>query len=193
MKGSCCLHVQQRQAMKIKTNFVAGVQPLLAPLAIVVWSTTLIFCAGLLWLIFDGIATRNELPGLKQQLSEFEAVPTIVAKQGLPSDRELRQTRKQVARLNAITQSKGLTTLTLLAKLEALLPEDTVLATVHHRAKEGELLILAQGANAELLSKFLQRLEEDTQLESVVLTHQKEVKDGEKIVVQFEIHARVRS
>lgn len=187
------MHEQQRQAMKIKTNFVAGVQPLLAPLAIVVWSSALLVFAGLLWLIFDGLAARNELPGLRQQLSEFEPVPAATPQQQLPADPELRQTRKQVARLNAITQSRGLSTLALLAKLEALLPDDTVLAAVHHRAKEGELLLLAQGANAELLSKFLQRLEEDEQLESVVLTHQKEVKDGEKIVVQFEIHARVRS
>jgi ribosomal protein L29 len=179
--------------MKIKTNFVAGVQPLLAPLAIVVWSTAFIVFAGLLWLIFDGIATRKELPGLKQRLTEIEPTLAVRSKQELPAEHELRQTRQQVARLNAITQSKGLSTLALLAKLESLLPDDTVLAAVHHRAKEGELLLLAQGANAELLSKFLQRLEEDEQLEAVVLTHQKEVKDGEKIVVQFEIHARVRS
>jgi hypothetical protein len=179
--------------MKIKTNFVTNVQPLVAPLAIVVWSAALITLAGLLWLIFSGIALSNELPGLKQMLSKTEPALAVTPKQELPADRELKQTRNQVARLNAISQSKGLATLALLAKLETLLPDNIVLVSVHHRAKEGEFLLLAQGENAELLSKFLQRLEEDKQLESVVLTQQKEAKDGDKTVVQFEIRARMRS
>ena len=110
----------------------------------------------------------------------------------MPAERELKQTRMQVERLNAISQGRGLATLALLNRLEALLPNDTVLVALHHRAKEGELQLLAQGASAELLSKFLQRLEEDAQLESVVLSHQKEVKEGDKVLVQFEIRAKVR-
>ena len=178
--------------MKIKTNFVAGVQPLLAPLGWAVSLSVILSLAGLLWVILNSITTRNELPELRLKLSKLETVQPVAERQAIPADRELKQTRAQVTRLNSISQGRGLATLALLSRLEALLPNDTVLVALHHRAKEGELQLLAQGASAELLSKFLQRLEEDAQLESVVLSHQKEVKEGDKVLVQFEIRAKVR-
>lgn len=179
--------------MKITTNFVQGVQQLIVPVAAVVWLSALLMLCALVWLIVDGIGLRNELPELKEKLPKLELAAAGASNQELPPKHELLETRDQVARLNAIAQTKGLTTLALLSKLESLLPDDAVLVGVHHRAKERELLVFAQAVNAEILSKFLFRLEEDAQLESVVLTRQKEINDGGRVIVQFEIHARVRS
>jgi len=166
---------------------------MIAPVAIVVWCSALLGLSALVWLIVDGFALRNELPVLKERLPKLEAAAAAAAKVELPPEHEMVEIRDRVARLNSITQTKGLTTLALLAKLETLLPGDAVLVGLHHRAKEGELLLVAQAANAEILSRLLQRLEEDVQLESVVLTRQKEINDDGKVAVQFEIRARVRS
>lgn len=179
--------------MKITTNFIDGVQQLIVPVAIAAWLSALLGLGALLWLIVDGVGLRDELPVLKERLPKLEAAAAVASNRELPSERELTETRDRVARLNAIAQTRGLTTLALLAKLETLLPGEAVLVGMHHRAKERELLLLAQAANAEILSKLLQRLEEDVQFESVVLSRQKEVNDGGKVVVQFEIRARVRS
>lgn len=179
--------------MKITTNFICGMRHLTRLIIAATWCVALLALGALIWLIGDGVGLRGELPALKDRLSRLEAAAATAAPRESPSEQEMMEIRDRVARLNAITQTRGLTTLALLAKLETLLPADAALAAVHHRARDGELMVVAQAANAEILSKLLQRLEEDARFESVVLARRKEVSDGGKIAVQFEIRAKVRS
>lgn len=193
MRERACSHERQRWDMKITTNFIGGVQQLTGSIVATMWLMALLVLGALVWLVVDGVGLRSELPELRERLPKLEAAAAAASHQELPPEQEMIEIRDRVARLNAITQTRGLTTLALLTKLETLLPGDAVLAGVRHRARDGELVVVAQAANAEILSKLLQRLEEDVQFESVVLARQKEVNDGGRVAVQFEIRAKVRS
>ncbi len=186
-------HARQRWDMKITTNFIGGVEQLTGTVVAAIWLLVLVLLGALVWMMVDGTGLRSELPALRERLPRLEAAAAAASHQESLPEQEMIEIRDRVARLNAITQTKGLTTLALLAKLETLLPGEAVLAGVHHRAKDGEFVVVAQAANADILSKLLQRLEEDVQFESVVLARQKEVSDGGRIAVQFEIRAKVRS
>lgn len=179
--------------MKITTNFVRPAQRAVKPVAAGLWLTALAFTAGAAWLLADGIGLRGELPELQQRLARMEqlAQGASVPVTQLPPAKVLAETRDRVARINAAAQTKGLSTGALLAELEAKLPAEAWLVSLHHRASEGQAVIVAAAASDEALAGFLLKLERDPLFEQAMLV--RELRQPGKAAVQVEIRLKVRS
>jgi Tfp pilus assembly protein PilN len=182
--------------MKIATNFVRPIQRAAIPVAAVFWLMSLAFAVSAWWLLDDASVLRGELPDLRQRLARINATGHTPAVQPvqLPSVQELAETRNRVARINAAVRTKGMPTLSLLADLEAMLPPEVWLASFHYRAAEGEVLLTASAASADLLSGFLLKLERDPLFEQAMLVRELQASGtGKAGIVQFEIRLKVRS
>ncbi len=177
--------------MKIQTNFVRSPLRTARRLAVCL----LLLCAGLLvaiwWLLQDGSRLRERQVVLLAQLaSGAPSMPTP----SLPPDQALSQTRDRVAAVNAQVRTRGLSTLTLLAELENMLPARVWLASLHHRATEGEVQVLVLATQADLLYGLLQELERHPHVAQATLVRatrpNQRTSDG---LVQFEIRLKVRT
>ncbi len=177
--------------MKIHTNFVRS--PLRAARRLA--AGLLVLCAGLLaatwWLLQDGSRLRERQVVLLAQLEV--GVPSTPAPR-LPSDQVLAQARGRVAAVNAQVRTRGLSTLTLLAELEAMLPAQVWLASLHHRATEGEVQVLVLATQADLLHGLLQEVERHPHVAQATLVRatrpNQRTSDG---LVHFEIRLKVRT
>jgi hypothetical protein len=178
--------------MKISTNFVRPVQRAAGPVTATLWLMAFACVAGTGWLLGDAAELRGELPGLQQQRASFRISAPVEAAQPMPSMQELAQTRDRVAAVNAATQTRGMPTPALLARLEALLPPRAWLVSFHHRAADGEVLLVASAASADLLSGFLLVLERDSLFEEAMLMREMQSSGSGKAGVQFEIRLKVR-
>lgn len=179
--------------MKIKTNFIGAMPRLLPKVFMGVWAGVLLLSVLASWMLWNTITLKTELPQIQEKLPELARLVAQADDQAMPAPTQLREMQSRVARLNSIPQGKGLTSLAVLAKLEALLPDEVVLTGVHLRSKEREVQLLAQAGNTEALSQFLLKLERDPQLESVVLVQQKDIQESDTSVMQFEIRFKVRA
>ncbi len=179
--------------MKITTNFVGPAQRAVKPLIAGLWAAALAFAGGAIWLLAEGVSVRSELPELQQRLARVEKLAQDASVKGtpLPPAQQLAQTRERVMRINAVAQSKGLSTGALLSELEAQLPRDAWLVSLHHRATEGQAVIMAAAASDEPLAGFLLKLERDPLFEQAMLV--RELQPAGKAGVQFEIRLKVRS
>lgn len=180
--------------MRTSTNFIQPPQKAVTPVAIVLWLLSLGCLTGLWWLLGDAAGLRSDLPVLREQLAHLEATTrkeSIPAPQ-LPPANELVKTRDRVARINAMTQTKGLLTLGLLSELETQLPQEAWLVSLHHRATEGEVTLVAVAASADTLSRFLHKLEHDPAFDKAMLLREVVAPNG-KSGVQFEIRLKVHA
>lgn len=177
--------------MKITTNFVRPAQRMVPPVVATMWAATIALAAGAVWLAGEGKALRGELPQLRTHLERVGEQKPVAAVQ-LPPMSELTGTRDRVARVNAAAQTKGVPTLALLADIEKQLPPDAWLASLHHRATEGEVQLIASAGRADPLSEFLLRLERDPLFEEVMLLREVQA-SGARMSVQYEIRLKVRS
>jgi hypothetical protein len=160
------------------------------------WVAALALTAGALWLIYDAAVLRDELPQLRTRLERLSSDKVAPVTVRLPPERELNETRERVAKINAAAQTKGLPTLALLGELEQQLPAEAWLTAFHHRAAEGEVVLVAAAASAEPLSVFLHRLEGDPLFEEAMLLREVQpVGSGPNMHaarVQYEIRLKVR-
>lgn len=180
--------------MKISTNFVRPVQQAVMPVVAAMWIAALALAAGVWWLIDDAAELRGELPQLRQRLERIGTVRSgVAAHVQLPPVQKLADTRDRVAKINAAVQTKGLSISALLTELETQLPPEAWLSSIHHRAVEGEVLLIASSANAGPLSVFLYKLERDPLFEEAMLVRELHPSGASKPIVQFEIRLRVRS
>jgi len=180
--------------MKISTNFVRPAQQAVVPVVAVLWFAVFGLTAAAWWLIRDAAELREELPQLRQRFERIEnAGGAITASAQQPSAQELARTRDRVAKINAAAQTKGVATLALLSELETLLPPEAWLTSVHHRAVEGDVLLVASAANPEPLSALLLKLEREPMFEEVMLLRELQPTANGKASVQFEIRLKVRS
>jgi Tfp pilus assembly protein PilN len=179
--------------MKISTNFVRPVQQAVMPVVVALWFAAFSFAAAAWWLIDGATALRQELPQLRQRLERIETGGGAAASVQLPPAQELAQTRDRVAKINAAAQTSGAPISALLSELETLLPPEAWLTSVHHRAAEGEVLLVASAASTETLSALLLKLERDPIFEKVMLLREIQPAANGKASVQFEIRLKVRS
>lgn len=180
--------------MKISTNFAKPVQHAVMPVAVATWVAALCVVAAAWGLIAEGMELRAELPQLRQRLERFEAGERpVVSRKQLPSTQELAETRARVAKINAVTQTKGMPVSALLAELEALLPPDAWLTSIHHRATQGEVVLVASAAGSAPLSAFLLKLEHAPMFGEVMLMREMQSSGNQKSAIQFEIRLKVRS
>ncbi len=180
--------------MKISTNFSSDVSTAVRSLLVIVWSATLLAVFCLIWLIYEAAGFHTEIPGLHKRLSVLES---SVKNTALTEDMEkpdlsvLMNTRNKVSAINAITKTRGISTVVLLEHLEKLLPSQARLVSLHHRATQGEILLIATAVNAAPLSEFLLKLEQDPVFSEVLLLH--DIQGKADTSVQYEIRLKVRS
>lgn len=177
--------------MRIATNYVRPAQRAVIPAVTLMWAAAIALAAATVWLAYDGKKLRAEVPQLRTRLAHVDAQKPV-AQVHLPPMKQLIEMRERVAKINAVAQTKGVPTLALLADLEKQLPREAWLTSIHHRASEGQVQLIASARRADPLSDFLLRLEHDPLFDEVMLL--REVKaGGAKADVQYEIRLKVHS
>ncbi len=127
--------------MKITTNFVQSPVRLARPLAIGLWGLVGVVAVTGLSLWHATIDTRNEIPDLRERLTQLDQRRHELAAQPVLPVAELRQLKQRVAALNVLSSNRGHSVGSLLADLEQWLPDQAWLVSLHDRAKEGEVLV----------------------------------------------------
>lgn len=180
--------------MKIATNFVNPLRQGVMPLLAIVWLAALALAGVAWWLLADTAELRGELPQLRQRFERIDTeVVDAAAQEHMPPAQELAETRNRVAKINAAARTKGVPSTVLLAELETQLPPDAWLSSLHYRASEGDVRLIAAARSAEPLSSFLLKLERSTLFEVVMLMREIQPAGVGQDRVQFEIRLKVRS
>lgn len=166
---------------------------LVAPLAALVWCLGLLGIGTAVWLVIDASARRAERPALEERLAQLQQrVKDIAAPAASPSRAELSATKQRVAAINALGGARGWPAEAMLAKLERLLPERAYLVSVHHQLRDGEVRLIAEATDAEVLTTFLINLEKEPHFTQVLLAKQSQHGSAAGRTVQFDIRVRER-
>jgi len=180
--------------MRITTNLIATRPSLALPLAGAVWGLGLVLIVLAVVLIVATVESNRQRPDLEARLARLdEQLAAAAPKQPLPPERELGAMRQRIGAFNAIAGARGMTPVQLLGWMERTLPERVYLASLHHRPRDGETLLVAESASAEPLTSFLLQLEKEPRFQEVLLSKQgiRKTQQGAAIV-QFEIRAKER-
>ncbi len=179
--------------MKIETNFIAPVHAWATRTALAIWIVALILIGGTVALWLDGSVTRAQIVESTERLSQLEARRAAVGKQpDTPSPVEVAALRGRVATVNALSVTGGRRLVPLLALFEELLPADAWLVTLSHKARDGEVVLVAEAAQAEQLTQFLLNLEKSTRFAEVLLSRQTPIGTDGRRAVQFELRLKER-
>lgn len=176
--------------MKIRTNLLQGHRPFAVHLvAGPAWLLAAALGIGASVLVADTFGLRAGRVELEQHLVRVDTARAgAAATASLPPAAELDAMTRRVAALNALAEVSGLDTAELLLWLEAHLPEDVQLTRLHHRAREGSVLLVAEAWRAEPLAKLLGELEKAPHVDAVLLVRQgTRGVQGRGEMVQFEI------
>lgn len=179
--------------MKVTTNFVQSPTRLARPLAIGLWGLAGVVAVTGLLLWHAALDARNEIPDLRERLAQLDQRRHELAAQPVLPVVELRQLKQRVAALNALSSNRGHSVGSLLADLEQWLPDQAWLVSLHDRAKEGEVLVVAESASVEPLTVFLLRLEQQPRRFSEVLLVKQTPQGASRKTVQFEIRLKERT
>ncbi len=179
--------------MKITTNLVPSIRRLVLPTAGILWGLVGVLMVVGLWLAHAVIGARNEIPALRERLAQLEVRQReLTTSERSPPVAELEDLKRHVAALNTLSGSRGRSVTSLLTDLEGWLPDQAWLVSLHDRAKEGEVLVVAESGSVEPLTVFLLRLEQQSRFSEVLLV--KQTPQGtERKTVQFEIRLKERS
>jgi hypothetical protein len=179
---------------RIRTSFVEA--PSRTRLVLIgVWglATGLAALGG--WLTADTLATRDELPVLARRLSNLEREHRAAAgsAQLSQTSAELQAMRSRVSRLNTVSIVRGWSSAEVLSWLEAHMSDEVRLVSFHHKAREAEVLLVAEADNAAVLTAFLSRLEKEPKFAEVLLSKQASRTQEAGQSVQFEIKVRLKA
>ena len=178
--------------MKITTNFVPSPVRRVRPMAAVLWGMACVLMMAALWLVQAALAMRHEIPGLREHLSQLDRRQHELATQETPSAAALQDLKLKVAALNTLSGAHGRSASSLLADLEHWLPDQVWLVSLHDRAKDGEVLLVAEAERVEPLTRFLLRLEQQARFSEVLLV--KQAPQGAPLrTIQFELRLKERS
>ncbi len=179
--------------MKITTNFVPSITRLVLPMAGISWALVAVLMVVGLWLAHAVIGARHEMPALRARLVQLEARQReLTTPERPPPVAELEDLKRRVAALNTLSGSRGRSVTSLLTDLEGWLPDQAWLVSLHARAKEGEVLLVAESGSVEPLTVFLLRLEQEPRFSEVLLVKQTP-QGAERKTVQFEIRLKDRT
>ncbi len=179
--------------MKLTTSFSPPVGNLAPWLAAVFWAITLVIGVMSIWSVVAARGMQQEKPALRERLGQIEdRKQKAVSQEKLPSAKDLAALKQRVALVNSLAGHRGWSTSVLLAKLEKLLPKQAALASLHHKTKEGEVVIVAESRNVEILTAFLLKLEQEPHFAEVLLTKQARHKAMGRKSVQFEVRIKER-
>src|SRR5262249_33120786 len=140
---------------RIRTSFVDA--PARTRLVLIgTWGlvTCLVALGG--WLAADTLATRDQLPILTRRLSNLEREHRAAesSAQASPAPTELQAMRSRVSRLNTVSIVRGWSSAEVLSWLEAHMSDEVRLVSFHHKAREAEVLLVAEADNAAVLTAF---------------------------------------
>lgn len=182
--------------MRIRTNLLQGARPI--PVHVVA-ATAWLLAAGLgiaaVALLLDTAELRERRSATEARLAHLQTQKTLaVGETAQPPRAELEAMARRVQALNALAEVRGLDAAELLVWLEQRLPDDVRLVRLHHRAREGEIHLVAEASAAEPLATFLRELEQEPRFAEVLLARQgtRSVR-GRAAAVQFEIRIRHRT
>jgi len=178
--------------MKLVTSFVPPAGRIAPYLAGSLWSIALVAAVCSILLLLAGYQLRAERAELGQRLAQLASQEIQPPADMLPRE-QLIVLRQQVQVLNSLTGAVGQPLSTLLARLEKLTPDGVWFVNLQHRPREGETKLLVEAERAELLTAFMERLEQSKMFTQVLLTRQAQRADGSHRAIQFEIQLREQS
>jgi Tfp pilus assembly protein PilN len=179
--------------MRPTTNFVHPVGAAAPVLAAGLWGIALISLAAAVWLTIDTFAMRRDLPDLKERLAEVENRAQEADTQDVPPVAELASLKERVSLVNGLVGGQGRPLSALLTRLEALIPDETYLVSLHYRQRTGEAQLVAEAQRAEALSMLLLKLEQSGYFAEVLLTRQSLRTARGRKHVQFELRLKEKS
>src|SRR5262245_22776627 len=147
---------------RIRTSFVDAPRHTRLVL-IAVWGLALGGGVLAAWFAVDAMTTRDELPILTRRLSNLEREYQAASgtSQVMPAPAELQAMRSRVSRLNTVSIVRGWSSAEVLSWLESHMSAEVRLVSFHHKAREAEVLLVAEADNAAVLTAFLSRLERE--------------------------------
>lgn len=180
--------------MRIAANLLGGRMPLALPLAALLWSLAGIVVLVALVLVTAALEMRGERGRLEQRLALVEKqLQAASPSSGLPPAADLATMRQRVQALNAFASTRGVSTMRILNWLEGHLPDNVHLASLHHKPREGELLLVAEAPSAEAFTAFLRIIEKEPWFSEVLLSKQAVRGHEGGGALQFELRVRFKS
>jgi len=176
--------------MRVNTNFLVPRHRLALPLAMGTAILAAVAAASSFWFAIDSADKRGELSGLQEKLASMAQRTPAISAVTLPSGKDLSELKRRVAAINSLTPYRGAPLTLVLSKLEELLPDSMWLASLHHRAREGDLMIVVEAGSAEQLTRFLQRLEQDPWFSGILLSKQTPQEVPGRNIVQSELRLK---
>jgi hypothetical protein len=159
--------------MRLSASLLPAPLRLAIPLAAGLWLLSVGLVALAVVLVVDAAAMRGEQPRLEQRLAQLNAqVRAATPEAGMPPAAELEALRRRVGALNGLSGVRGWSTVQLLAWFEPRLPDNVQLVSLHHKPREGEVLLVAESTSAAALTAFLLKLEKEPQFTEVLLSKQ---------------------
>lgn len=174
--------------MKISANLATSRHRLAQPLAVGLWLFSLSLSVVAVMLITETIEIRAEQPRYQTQLRQLdEQIRAVARHEPIPPTMELEAMRRRVAALNALSGTRGWDTSQLLTWFESQLPNNVYISSLHHKPREGEILLIAESLDAEALTAFLLKLENEEAFSEVLLSKQGVRSNPGSSALQFEV------
>src|SRR5437899_6529418 len=149
--------------MKIETNFVPPIGGLAVRTATAIWVVALVLAGGVVALWVDAAMIQSQLPESTERLQQLEQRRASIAiPANMPSAADIAAMRSRVATANSLSVTGGRRLMPLLVLFEEMLPPDAWLVSASHKAREGEVVLVAEAGQAEELTKFLLNLEKSS-------------------------------
>lgn len=180
--------------MKVETNFADPIRPVALGTALATWVLALVLAAAALALWLDGSATNADVREARARLRQLEArrAELRLPANG-PSATDVAALQTRVATVNSLSVTNGRRIVPLLVLFEELLPADAWLVSLSHKARDGEIVLVAEAAQAEQLTQFLLGLEKSARFSEVLLLRQTPLTGEGRHGVQFELRLRERT
>lgn len=182
--------------MRIQGNLFRGQRPNnTLPIVLGVWLLAASIGALTIFFIRDTQALRKQEPAMDARLWSLQEQITQASTFGnRPTPQDLAAMEGRVHALNTVTGIHGLSISELFILLEEQLPKDVWLMSMHHKAREGETMLVAEAADPESLTRFMHKLELDPRFSQVLLVRRGSRSNKGKLeAVQFEIRVRHKS
>ncbi len=180
--------------MKITASFTPPIRPLAPALAGAFLLTGVLLAGVTVWLVADTVGKAREKAVLTERLADIESrLRERALIEALPPAEEMAALRQRAAAVNTLTEIRGWPATALLARFEEWLPDEVSLVSLRHRIKDGEIVIVAEAENAELLTGFMHRLEKEPHFSEVLLSRQGAPASGrDNKLLQYELRLRER-
>ncbi len=181
--------------MKLTTSFALPVRKTILIIFLISVLSSLVGIATIYHLGVDRVALLNESASMKHDVAILESKSKIVAKKNQHDTLQvdISSMRSRIDRINAISPIKGATVNQVLLAVENLLPVGVSIDRMSYSALDGQLHIIAETTDAELVYAFMKRIEQNTMFSSPELQQKPGQELTDRGVMQFEIHVMVKS